>query len=55
MMKKTCKNHKLFLVKELIFYNNPKANGKNSIGFLFKNQRVMLTKCVITAALYTFT
>ncbi len=33
MMNKTCKNHKLLLVTELILCNNPKANGKSLLSF----------------------
>jgi len=33
IMNKMCKNHKLLLVIELIFCNNPKASGKIQLGF----------------------
>ncbi len=37
-MNKTCKNHKLLLVTELIFCNNPKDNWNILSGFCWRNQ-----------------
>lgn len=56
MINKIAKNHKLFLVTELIFGNNPKANGKNRLGFGQRNWvdayvQVGQQKHIITAAL----
>ncbi len=38
IMNEMCKNHKLLWVTELIFCNNPKADGKIVLGFSRENQ-----------------
>lgn len=38
VMKKTCKNHKLLLLTDFIFCNNPKEKGKILLVFCCGNQ-----------------